>query len=1140
MSTPVQIAIGVLGAQGAAAALGNVHGWMLKLSAGALTGAAAFAGLVKRAIDTADESKKMADRVNISVESFTELKYGASLAGAEVGDLQTAFRGLSDWAVRAGRDNEDLNELFLEQIDVLSRIPEGAARIAAANDRFGRSAMSLLPLVKGGTRDLRAMMKEAREFGVVIGPQFAKNADDFNDNLERMGAVVHGLFLRIADELLPEALRLTDWIIGSIKDYKAHQGAFETFLGGYKFLAQTFAGINVQIQATTTGVGHFIGHLWETLDPIESLSVAWDRVNGVLDGYGKRVEEIDAIGTRSAEDQRAAAAEVEISTEQRIRAIQYVLQGEQALNKFGDAARLSGAEFDKERAQSLESQIGQMNEIIRLTQQDIEEKAKLAGVEAGPKQTAKGVIVSKDAIESQAKVNALILARVQLQTQLDDIGRRQRTLATATAESAIQREAAEVGEIEADTTLRVADRRSQLTAALQRQVALFPALISALKTELAFSTPDEQIKIEERINQLLADRNALVRKITEVQPEGFLRRTTRAMDEMFDKWQQIGSNMADVMVDGVGSAVRAVADDITNAIFKTGEWGEAFAAVTRGIVRDIIQVSLQWAISRTVTAALERTFGAERKVAAKQELAVNTANAAASSGSSFGVSAILGLVAFLALMGAVAGFAGAFADGGRVRGPGGPRSDNLIVRVSNGEHITNAAAAARSSSLLEAIGRGEIDDASIAPQLAAPSPAALEVGGAVTNDSEADGQLEQSANAPAQLQRQIGVPKRSAVAADGALGVEPSGASPSAPSAWVEVLDGIRRGVSAASDPPPQEPVPARDGPAQRLEIETAAAESARAISSIYRGITESAPRVTGALAASIERAAKLANGEATMVGRAEVTDDGPADPAGRLRSEAGAPKLSKVGDETLGVESSGASPTAPSAWAEVLDAPAQRLGIEKAAAESARAISSIHHGITESAPRVAGALASSIERAAKTVYGEPASDGKAGAANGGSTKLRAPSELDPVARQGGKEAGIQRGLGPKAPPVPGSAQEPIGSSGPEPSKLSSISRLRVVISEIQRGALAAAQLHPQLPVPDYAASARHQVATAEVSGRAAGMTMPALHVPEPRVEVHWANTRREVEQVINSRPGRNVIIRQMKSTRGRQGLEET
>lgn len=91
MSTPVEIAIGVLGAQAAAAVLGNLHGWMLKLSTAALTGAAAFAGLVKRAIDTADESKKMADRVNISVESFTELKYGASLAGAEAGDLRWRF-----------------------------------------------------------------------------------------------------------------------------------------------------------------------------------------------------------------------------------------------------------------------------------------------------------------------------------------------------------------------------------------------------------------------------------------------------------------------------------------------------------------------------------------------------------------------------------------------------------------------------------------------------------------------------------------------------------------------------------------------------------------------------------------------------------------------------------------------------------------------------------------------------------------------------------------------------------------------------------------------------------------------------------------------------------------------------------------
>lgn len=48
-----------------------------------------------------------------------------------------------------------------------------------------------------------------------------------------------------------------------------------------------------------------------------------------------------------------------------------------------------------------------------------------------------------------------------------------------------------------------------------------------------------------------------------------------------------------------------------------------------------------------------------------------------------------------------------FADGGQVRGPGGPRSDVIPAMLSNGEYVVNAHSAARFRSLLEAINSGQ-------------------------------------------------------------------------------------------------------------------------------------------------------------------------------------------------------------------------------------------------------------------------------------------------------------------------------------------------------------------------------------------------------------------------------------------------
>jgi hypothetical protein len=52
------------------------------------------------------------------------------------------------------------------------------------------------------------------------------------------------------------------------------------------------------------------------------------------------------------------------------------------------------------------------------------------------------------------------------------------------------------------------------------------------------------------------------------------------------------------------------------------------------------------------------------------------------------------------------GAVGLFAEGGHVRGPGGPRSDSIPARLSNGEFVVNAAAVRGNRKILEAINNG--------------------------------------------------------------------------------------------------------------------------------------------------------------------------------------------------------------------------------------------------------------------------------------------------------------------------------------------------------------------------------------------------------------------------------------------------
>lgn len=59
------------------------------------------------------------------------------------------------------------------------------------------------------------------------------------------------------------------------------------------------------------------------------------------------------------------------------------------------------------------------------------------------------------------------------------------------------------------------------------------------------------------------------------------------------------------------------------------------------------------------------------------------------------------------LSSALSFFAGGFADGGQIQGPGTGTSDSMIARVSNGEFVVNAAATRQNLALLHAINNGQ-------------------------------------------------------------------------------------------------------------------------------------------------------------------------------------------------------------------------------------------------------------------------------------------------------------------------------------------------------------------------------------------------------------------------------------------------
>jgi hypothetical protein len=189
----------------------------------AMTTAAVAAS--KQAIALADALTVVSQRTGQSVESLSVLKFAAEQSNVSFGEVQSGLRALTRTTAAAANGNKaagaafkKLNidirnangglksseQLFREVADGVASIQDPTLKAAAAAGVLGRQAgPALVPLLTQGTAGLDAFGKEAAELGIVIGPKFARDADDFGDNLQKLSGLTVGFGQAIASELLP-------------------------------------------------------------------------------------------------------------------------------------------------------------------------------------------------------------------------------------------------------------------------------------------------------------------------------------------------------------------------------------------------------------------------------------------------------------------------------------------------------------------------------------------------------------------------------------------------------------------------------------------------------------------------------------------------------------------------------------------------------------------------------------------------------------------------------------------------------------------------------------------------------------------------------------------------------------------------
>lgn len=199
-------------------------------------------GLVKESIDLMDTMAKTAQKVGVATEDLSNLSYAAKISGVQFGSLTTGLRlfaknmydasngigeakdAFADLGVNVTDSEGNLktvNELLFEVADKMKGLESETQRTAIAQRIFGRSGADMIPLLNQGAEGIKKLTEENRKLGGEINSRTARAAEELNDNLNALKTAVNGLFLSLAQDLLPGLVETTQAMKEFVIEYRA-------------------------------------------------------------------------------------------------------------------------------------------------------------------------------------------------------------------------------------------------------------------------------------------------------------------------------------------------------------------------------------------------------------------------------------------------------------------------------------------------------------------------------------------------------------------------------------------------------------------------------------------------------------------------------------------------------------------------------------------------------------------------------------------------------------------------------------------------------------------------------------------------------------------------------------------------------
>lgn len=546
----------------------------------ALAGAATVtAYAIKSAIDRADELSKAGQKIGVSTEALSALEYAARLSDVSLQQLSTGVGKLSQNMVAAVSGNKQLSGAFdaigvsvtdangklrgaddvlLDLADVFKSLPDGADKTALAMQLMGKSGRDMVPLLNGGSEAITAMTDEARTLGLVVGAEFGKQAEGFNDALTTARAGLEGAASTVATQLTPTLLEAAR----TINDPQ--------FREGFAAIIEGAAKATIAVAGLVSEIGNLARFAGEDLsaringpspDDVRRLTLEYQGLFAELQRLNE-VEQADAFGSGVSSEYKQGIVD-------RMAAIQELIKQQIILNDLGRDSAETQTGADDADISALEVKTAKTED---LTASLREYYAQMADGAAAEKDATDALKKQEDALSDQrAEWNRAIAAHADFVSATEDL-RAELSGPMAVAQLNYQRAVDAVNESlrAGDITTQEATERQELLAEsfkrttdeIESQRGPVDQMLDDLRFEASLiGLTNDQREKEIALRQLGADATAEQRA-----------EVVALLEALQNEYNQ-GGAIAQMFEESLSNVKDGIADSIEDAIFDGAEAG---------------------------------------------------------------------------------------------------------------------------------------------------------------------------------------------------------------------------------------------------------------------------------------------------------------------------------------------------------------------------------------------------------------------------------------------------------------------------------------------------------------------------------------------------------------------------------------